>query len=124
MNGFVYLMGESNNSELYKIGATKKKNIDERKNELQTGNPNEIVVLDYFETTKPYKLEKMLHNHFKSSNELNEWFRLDKENVKSFKKTCQHYQDIIDALSDNPFFLKNKSRQRFNLYLLFCFSTL
>ena len=42
-------MGESNNSELYKIGATKKKNIDERKNELQTGNPNEIVVLDYFE---------------------------------------------------------------------------
>lgn len=104
MNGFVYLMGESNNSELYKIGATKKKNIDERKNELQTGNPNEIVVLDYFETTKPYKLEKMLHNHFKSSNELNEWFRLDKENVKSFKKTCQHYQDIIDALSDNPFF--------------------
>ena len=66
--------------------------------------PNEIVVLDYFETTKPYKLEKMLHNHFKSSNELNEWFRLDKENVKSFKKTCQHYQDIIDALIDNPFF--------------------
>ena len=104
MNGFVYLMGESNNSELYKIGATKKKNIDERKNELQTGNPNEIVVLDYFETTKPYKLEKILHNHFKKSNELNEWFRLDKENVKSFKKTCQYYQDIIDALTDNPFF--------------------
>lgn len=102
--GYVYLIGESNDSNLFKIGATKKKNIDERKKELQTGNPNELNVVDYFETTKPYKLEKMMHNHFKNANELNEWFRLEKDTVNNFKNTCQHYQNIIDSLADNPFF--------------------
>ena len=102
--GYVYLIKELNNSGVYKIGATNKSNINDRKDELQTGNPNELMVLDYFETSKPYKLEKMIHNHFREFNQLNEWFELESDSVKNFKNTCNHYQGIIDSLKDNPFF--------------------
>ena len=79
MNGFVYLMGESNNSELYKIGATKKKNIDERKNELQTGNPKELKILRIIKCTDEYaayELETFLHSMLHSVNSIGEWFHL------------------------------------------------
>ncbi len=29
-----------------------------KEKELQTGNPNELLIVDYFETANPYKLEK------------------------------------------------------------------
>lgn len=107
---YVYLIGENSESNFYKIGVTKKNNITERKKELQTGNPNELIIVDYFETTNPYKLEKMLHNHFWKNNELNEWFYLDNNNVSEFKSTCEKYQYIIDSLKNNPFFNKNKKQ--------------
>ena len=99
--GYVYLLCDG---EKFKIGMTKHKDIYKRIKELQTGNPNELNVIDYFETTKPYKLEKMMHNHFRNVNELNEWFRLEKDTVNNFKNTCQYYQTIIDSLANNPFF--------------------
>lgn len=101
---FVYLISESNDSNLFKIGATNKSNIDERRKELQTGNPSELNIIDYFETSHPYKIEKMMHNHFRNVNELNEWFYLEKSDVDDFKKLCQYYQTIVDSLAENPFF--------------------
>lgn len=101
---FVYLIGEVDNENKYKIGVTKHNNIQNRIKELQTGNSNELFIKDYFETKYPYKLEKMLHRHFYDKNLLNEWFSLSKDDVDSFKETCLKYNNILDSLKFNPFF--------------------
>ena len=102
--GYVYLIGEDSDSNNYKIGCTNKKKIEGRIDELQTGNPNKLVLVDYYQTDKPFKLEKMLHNHFKFNNSINEWFELEKDDVDSFHTICEKYQNIMNSLKDNPFF--------------------
>lgn len=57
--GFIYLIGEVDNSNTFKIGVTKKQNIEERKKELQTGNSNELYINQYFETKYPIKKEQL-----------------------------------------------------------------
>ena len=102
--GYVYLIKEHSESDRYKIGATRKKNVTERVKELQTGNSHTLSLIASYESNKPFKLEKMLHNHYYNEHELNEWFILDKEKVENFLNTCDKYQKIIDCLKDNPFF--------------------
>ena len=91
---FVYLIGEMDNENNYKIGVT---------NELQTGNSQPLYVKSYFETKYPYKLEKMLHRHYQDKHILNEWFYLDKIDVEKFNETCEKYNNILLSLKDNPF---------------------
>lgn len=105
---FVYLIGENNDENSYKIGVTKKKDISDRINELQTGNSNELFIKDYYETKYPYKLEKMLHRHFFEKHIINEWFKLNDTDIKSFKDICKKYNNILDSLKNNPFFNNNK----------------
>ena len=102
--GYVYLIGEEDIPNHYKIGSTKANNVQKRLRQLQTGNSTSLYLRDYFETDKPFKLEKMLHNRFKSSNLINEWFELSKDDVGQFKAICGHLQTIIDSLKDNPFY--------------------
>jgi len=100
MKGFVYLLCDG---EKFKIGMTKKKNIDERIKELQTGNPYEIWLRSYYETNYPLKIEKMMHARHASSNVKNEWFDLSVAEVINFKNECRECEKIIEALKDNPF---------------------
>ena len=103
MFGFVYLIGELDNKDVYKIGMTKK-DINLRIKELQTGSSNELYIRSYFKTSKPHKLEKMLHRYFSHNKKINEWFILTEEQANNFIKICQEHEDIIKALKDNPFF--------------------
>ena len=100
---FVYLIGERSNPNLFKIGSTRKKNIIERLKQLQTGNPEALYIKDYFETSKPFLLENMLHRHYFKDNTFNEWFELNEEKIKGFKNVCKKYQNIIESLKNNPF---------------------
>lgn len=102
--GFVYLICDLDRPNTYKIGVTKKSNIEERKKELQTGNSSELLVCNSYETTTPYKLENMLHRKYYSNNIKNEWFALTDEEAMSFKDECKKYQKIIDSLKENPFY--------------------
>lgn len=104
---FVYLIGENNNENTYKIGLTKSKNINNRLKKLQTGNSSELFIKAYFETDTPYKLEKMLHNHFSDKQIINEWYYLNNDDIISFNETCQTLQKNIESLKDNPFFKTN-----------------
>lgn len=111
MEGFVYLIGEENDNGRYKIGSTRKHKIEDRLKQLQTGNSEKLFIKSYYHTDYPFKLEKMLHNRFKSCNVNGEWFELNEDYVTNFHETCDKLQHIIDSLKDNPFFLKNnKSR--------------
>ena len=100
---YVYLIGEKNNPNLFKIGSTRKKNIIERLKQLQTGNPEELYIKEYFETSKPFLLENMLHRHYFKDNAFNEWFELNEEKVNGFNNACKKYQSIIESIKNNPF---------------------
>ena len=65
--GYVYLLKEDGDNVMYKIGVTKSPKIEDRIKKLQTGNGNRIVLIDYFLTNKPFKLEKMLHTKYSTS---------------------------------------------------------
>lgn len=103
--GYVYLIHDSGNN-YYKIGVTKT-SIKKRMKKLQTGNPTELTLCSYVETTYPYRLENMLHIYFKSKNILNEWFALDELDIHNFHVTCKQMLSVIESLKDNPFFSKN-----------------
>ena len=100
MGGFVYLLCDG---EKFKIGMTKKKDINQRIKELQTGNPYEIWLHSYYETEYPLKIEKMMHAKHTSSNVKNEWFDLTVQEVLNFKKECEECEKILEILKDNPF---------------------
>lgn len=102
--GFVYLIGEVENEGKYKIGSTRGKSVSNRLKQLQTGNSSELFVKNAYETNKPFKLETMLHNHFKNKSLIGEWFQLDEADVNDFVNTCDKFQGIIKILKDNPFF--------------------
>lgn len=102
-SGYVYLLCENGDNELYKIGVTGG-SIENRIKKLQTGNGNKLLCVNSFLSSRPYKLEKMLHAHFFSDREEGEWFLLSKEQVESFIPLCEQYEGIIEALKENPFF--------------------
>ena len=101
--GYVYLLGVNGDNELFKIGVTRG-SIKNRIKKLQTGNGNQIKCVSHFYSDRPYKLEKMLHNHFNNDREDGEWFLLSEEQVNSFDSLCENYQNVINSLRDNPFF--------------------
>lgn len=104
--GFVYLLGDWGKEGIYKIGVTKG-SLERRIKKLQTGNSGEIYVCRYFQTKRPFFLEKTLHLRFSAKKVLNEWFSLTNEEVINFPSICQEIEDMADSLKTNPFFPKN-----------------
>lgn len=107
--GYVYLIGEKDNIGKYKIGSTKAKDVNKRLKQLQTGNSSELFIKEYYETEHPFKLEKMLHNHFKSSNLIGEWFELSEGDTEAFRGVCEEKEKIISSLKDNPFYFSKRN---------------
>ena len=102
--GFVYLISDVEKN-LYKIGVTTG-SIENRMKKLQTGNGTELLLVNYYECDYPFKVEKMLHNHFINRKVLSEWFDLTDEEALSFIQVCEDKDNIIKSLMDNPFFVK------------------
>ena len=100
--GYIYLIEDSNNNT-YKIGVTKGE-PEKRLKKLQTGNSSKLEIKYLYKCEYPYRLESMLHNHYKQFNELNEWFSL--ENPNEFIDKCNELNNVINSLKDNPFFSK------------------
>ena len=101
----VYLI-EDNCNEVYKIGVTRR-NVYTRLKQLQTGNPNELKLIDFFETDYPFRLESLLHNKYKLQQAFNEWYYISKEDINNFLEDCKFYNDMIEVMKDNIYFGKN-----------------
>jgi hypothetical protein len=89
----VYLM-QVEGMDIYKIGNSK--NPNSRVKGVQTGNPFKVIVLEFYPTKRATKVEAALHNRFASckvtEDEMKlegEWFRLNAEDRKNFKATCE-----------------------------------
>ena len=102
---FVYLFCDPA-QDLFKIGVTKNL-YSKRMKQLQTGNGTELHLVSYYETFYPYRIERFLHNKFHNKQQLGEWFRLDINDIVSFKETCKEFEQLIEIMKDNPFFTKN-----------------
>ena len=79
----VYLLQEGT-TDYYKIGYTRG-SVNNRVKQLQTGASGEISIVNYFESEHAKKIEKNLHNRFKSSHVNGEWFKLPDDFVLHFK---------------------------------------
>lgn len=80
--GFVYLMlghpGE------YKIGRTNL--VDRRLAEVGAKSSRELELVHYFECDDPAGIEAYWHNRFKNKRLRGEWFKMSKDDVRSFKR--------------------------------------
>ena len=98
---FVYLIKMvGNDRELYKIGYTSK-NVQNRINELQTGCPYKILLVETYESKYARKIETTLHNIYSHINTHGEWFELNIEDVCNFKMLCDKYHNIQQLLNNN-----------------------
>lgn len=95
---FVYLIRSTDNS-VYKIGSTK--NINKRIKELQTGNAEKIYLVDKYESTNAFKIEKGLHNFFQHKKKLNEWFDFSIEDEIKFKELCILIDNNLKYIENN-----------------------
>ena len=105
-SGVIYLL-ESN--ECYKIGVTKNQSqISKRIKQLNTGNSNKIILVNFFECEKYFKVEKALHRKyaFQKTETNNEWFNLTPEQVSSFTADCESFCDNLTFIFNNNIFLK------------------
>lgn len=103
--GYVYLLGDSLNEGIYKIGVTRG-NVENRIKKLQTGNPGNIYIFSKHKTKYPFYIEKVLHFKYYNQNVLNEWFKLDLEDALNFEKNCIFEESVIKSMEDNPFLKK------------------
>ena len=99
--GYTYLILEVNEhgEEHHKIGISKNEPI-KRLKQLQTGNPNRIDILKFYESKNYKRIEKWLHSRFITKKTLaeNEWFNLSDEDVLNFNETCKKIDDTINML--------------------------
>lgn len=103
----VYLL-QLEGTNVYKIGYTKS-NPQKRIDNLQTGNPYKLILIEFYATKRASKLEAALHNRYNSHkvNEdeyklLGEWFQFDNDIVKNFKAICELIDNnfrIIEEMS-------------------------
>jgi len=105
--GYVYLLlcTDTDGVEKHKIGITKN-DPKKRVKQLQTGNPDKIVLLKFYESNNYLKVERWMHRkHFSSKTEAkNEWRKLSDEEVFAFIGDCEIADDNIKFLQKhNPF---------------------
>lgn len=98
----IYLLKQEN-TNLYKIGITKK-NPKLRILQLQTGNAIPLILVETFETKHDFKMEKCLHAEFSLKQKIGEWFELDDYEVDSFFDICSRKEETLNFLKKNNHF--------------------
>lgn len=99
---YVYLLGDSGQDNTFKIGVTRG-SVEKRIRQLQTGNGEEIYLVNFYETDYPFFIERLMHDKFYPKQKRNEWFNLDVEDVVKFRDHCKAFEDTASSLKDNPF---------------------
>lgn len=108
--GVVYLLGDSENEGVYKIGVTRG-DVNRRIKKLQTGNSGEIYIVKLYSTIHPFFVEASLHRKFSSVCVLNEWYSLSSDDVKNFQAICEDIESKAETLKENPFFKYDKLKE-------------
>lgn len=92
---YVYFI-RAQESGLYKIGVSK--NPKKRIKQLQTGNGEDLIIIESFKSEYPHKLEIALHNTFSPNKKRGEWFSLGIEEEIKFLPECLKIEQNIKYL--------------------------
>lgn len=92
----VYLIHQED-SDLYKIGVSKR--VNKRLKENQTGNGTKLEIIAVFPTEIPYKIENIIHRKWQHKRKEGEWFELDYNDVNSFETVCREIENNLNYLS-------------------------
>lgn len=104
---YVYL-ANIEDTNIYKIGFTKQA-PEKRVKNLQTGNPNKIVLVNSYKSEIAPSIESVIHNYFKHKKNnpedglklLGEWFLLEKLDVERFQETCKTIENNLKAINQS-----------------------
>lgn len=106
----VYLIcSEIEGKNLYKIGYTRRE-ISKRIKEFKTGNASEFYLVDSFQSKWGTKIESQLHRFLRSKKISGEWFDLSKEDVISFRKSCQEIHNNLELISNTNTYYLDRGR--------------
>lgn len=94
MQGFLYLIGESDNESVVKVGWSRRENFA-RLSELQTGNSR--LLLGLAEKPGTLKDEYKLHVAYEPDNVLQEWFEVSPELLSEFDLTEDEFALTIQT---------------------------
>jgi hypothetical protein len=99
---YVYLIKDSEDSK-YKIGTGK--NPNKRRNQLQTGNANELIVIHEYPSILANKIEKILHKRYSYCKKTGEWFNFSLIEELNFIEECKNIEKKLNFLikNQNPF---------------------
>lgn len=101
--GYVYLINMIG-TNYYKIGHTTR-DVEIRLNELRTGNPQPLELVNLYETDNYVKLESWLHRLNASKKKEGEWFEFEEDFINNFITECEKADKTITfLLENNPFF--------------------
>lgn len=95
---YVYLIRCSDNN-FYKIGISK--NVKTRLKQIQTTSPDNVFIVHTYESKYAFKIEKALHNFFKSYHKNNEWFELSLIEELKFLDMCSSIEKNLIHLEQN-----------------------
>jgi len=90
----VYLI--RGNDGKYKIGIAK--NPSQRIKQLQTGNSDELQLIESYQTENAYRVETTLHNQYSHLRSHGEWFDLSISDEVNFKRKCEQIDKSIMIL--------------------------
>jgi len=90
-----------------KIGFTKRK-VEDRIKEFKTGNSNDFKIISVFKSEYGTKIEKILHNKYKTKKIKGEWFLLEKEDIDNFINECKKSHEILKILNDENTYINRK----------------
>lgn len=91
---FIKEIGEKNNKT--KIGYTCNPEYINRLNDLQTGNPNELMVYRVIPCFNPRKLEQHLHNCYQVQHIRGEWYNLTLGQIESIADHITGKSTVMD----------------------------
>lgn len=95
---YVYLIRCSENN-FYKIGISK--NVETRLKQIQTTSPDKVFIVYKYKSIYASKIEKALHNFFKSYHKNNEWFELSLAEELKFLDMCNSIEANLVHLNSN-----------------------
>jgi tryptophanyl-tRNA synthetase len=111
---WIYLMRcvETDGTVSYKIGYTKN-DPKKRVKQLQTGNKNEITLVEKFWSEYSTRLEATLHHTYKHyRDDRGEWFDLPKDVVKNFVSICEKHEKNFKLLVSSNTYLEDLNNRR------------
>jgi hypothetical protein len=116
--GYVYIMRHGITNK-YKIGFTKNSTVT-RKNELQTGNPENITVEKEYWCNNISSLEKYLHDFFNDKRIRGEWFELSNDDFKNIDDTINKFSETMVTKKISIQQTQPKIKQNINQYTFNC----